>query len=468
MAEPASSPLGINHARASKYGKNAFFFIIVTVFIDMMAFAVIMPSMPYLVAELLHGRDVVMAAKQANAAGNGAALQAMISDAAPWGGYITTVYAIINFLSQPVLGNHSDRFGRRPILLVSLAMLAVDFVIMGAAHSIWLLFLGRFLSGISAATHSTAAAYIADTTEPQQRGQAFGMLGAAFGLGFILGPAIGGALGDIDPRLPFFASAALAAVNFLYGAFVLPESLDKEHRRKFDWKRANAFGAFKHFAKVPYLAWFMLALGLFNFSHWVYPSTFNYYAAVNFGWTQNMIGVALGVVGVGSAVVQGALIGPVIKKYGPTRTVVFGFIVCIVTFAAYAFVRQGWMVFVIIPIGALAGLLGPSLNQIMTARAPKNAQGELQGAIGSVQALSNVFAPLAMTQTFFFFTHKSAPFYFPGAAFALASIVCAISMIPLMRGLKTVPKIEEQPADPPGEAVPPAADKPPEAAPQTA
>lgn len=437
-----------------KLGKNAFFFIIVTVFIDMTAFAVIMPSLPYLIAELLHGRQAVLDAQAAEALGNSLVLQTMIADATPWGGFITTVFAIMNFLAQPVLGNLSDRFGRRPILLISLAMLAIDFVIMGLAHTIWLLFIGRFLSGISAATHSTAAAYIADTTEPEQRGQAYGMLGAAFGLGFILGPAIGGILGKIDPRFPFFAAAALAAVNLLYGLFVLPESLDREHRRRFDWKRANAFGAFKHFSKVPYLAWFMLALGLFNFAHWVYPATFNYYAAVNFNWDPDMIGVALAVVGVGSAVVQGALVGKIIKRHGATRTVIFGFIICIATFSAYGLVRQGWMIFVIIPIGALAGVLGPALNQIMTARVPRNAQGELQGAIASVQALGNVFAPLAMTQTFFYFTHAGAPVYFPGAAFMLAAIVCTVSLLPLIQGLRTVPKVEEQPPDPSGEAVP--------------
>jgi DHA1 family tetracycline resistance protein-like MFS transporter len=344
-----------------------------------------------------------------------------------------------------------------------MAMLSVDFVIMGMAHAIWLLFIGRFLSGISAATHSTAAAYIADTTEPEQRGQAFGMLGAAFGLGFILGPAIGGWLGGFDPRWPFFAAAGLAAINFLYGLFVLPESLDREHRRRFDWKRANAFGAFRHFAKVPYLAWFLVALGLFNFSHWVYPSTFNYFGAVRYGWDPGMLGWALAAVGVGSAIVQGGLVGPVIKRYGATRTVIFGFIVCIVTFAAYALATDGWMVFVIIPFGALGGLLGPALNQIMTARVPRNAQGELQGAIASVQALANVFAPLAMTQTFFYFTHSAAPFYFPGAAFALAAIVCALSMVPLIQGLRTVPKLVEQPADPPGEAVTGDVDAPPAA-----
>ncbi len=457
-------------AGPSRLGKNAFFFIIVTVFIDMMAFAVIMPSLPYLLAELLYGKQAVIDAKAAEALGNPALLQTMISDATPWGGYITTVFAITNFLAQPVLGNLSDRFGRRPVLLFSMGMLAIDFIIMGMAHAVWLLFLGRFLSGISAATHSTAAAYIADTTEPEQRGQAFGMLGAAFGLGFIIGPAIGGWLGSFDPRWPFFASAALAGVNLLYGIFVLPESLDREHRRRFDWKRANAFGAFKHFSKVPYLAWFLVALGLFNFAHWVYPATFNYFGAVRYGWDEAMLGWSLAAVGVGSAIVQGGLVGPVIKRYGPTRTVIFGFLVCILTFAAYALATEGWMVFVIIPFGALGGLLGPALNQIMTARVPRNAQGELQGAIASVQALANVFAPLAMTQTFFYFTHAGAPFYFAGAAFALAAIVCALSMAPLIQGLRTVPKVEDQPADPPGEGVPPEADTTPAggAAPQTA
>ena len=439
---------------ARRLGGNAFLFIIVTVFIDMMAFAVVMPSMPYLMAELINGESALAAARVLASDGDKLPLEAMLSEAAPWGGYITMVYAVMNFLSAPILGGLSDRFGRRSVLLLSIGTLAIDFLIMGLAHTIWLLFLGRVLSGISGATHSTAAAYIADVTEPQQRAQAFGMLGAAFGLGFILGPAIGGFLGQFDPRYPFFASAALAASNFCYGLFVLPESLDREHRRRFDWKRANAFGTFAHLAKVPYLAWFMLALGLFQFSHWVYPATFGYYAGVNFGWGEGMIGLALMVVGIGSAVVQGALIGPIIKRFGPTNTAVFGFLVCVVTFAAYAGATEGWMVYLIIPFGALGGVLGPAMNQIMSVRTPKNAQGELQGALASVQALANMFAPLAMTQAFAYFTAPSAPAFFPGAAFALAAVFCAISLLPLMRGLATAPKVEEQPADPPAEAAP--------------
>jgi DHA1 family tetracycline resistance protein-like MFS transporter len=466
-AADTTSRAPISGKPVRKPGKNAFFFIIVTVFIDMMAFAVIMPSMPYLVAELLNGKDAVLQAKAMAAAGNLGPLETMLSDAAPWGGYITTVYAVMNFLVAPILGGLSDRFGRRPVLLVSMGMLAIDFVIMGLAHTVWLLFIGRVLSGISGATHSTAAAYIADVTEPKARGAAFGMLGMAFGLGFILGPAIGGYLGQFDPRLPFFASAALAGLNFCYGLFVLPESLAHEHRRRFDWKRANAFGTFKHLMKVPYLAWFMLALGLFNVAHWVYPATFNYFAGVAFGWNEGMIGTALVAVGVGSAIVQGGLTGRLIKRFGPTRMAVFGFAICAVTFAAYAVATEGWMVFVIIPIGALAGVLGPSINQIMSVRTPKNAQGELQGAIASVQSLTNIFAPLMLTQVFHYYTSPAAPVYFPGAAFALAAVVCTISLLPLMRGLKTAPKIDDQPEDPPGEALPEEAPAAPAAA-QTA
>jgi DHA1 family tetracycline resistance protein-like MFS transporter len=425
MSQPAADAAG---QAPRKHGRNAFFFIIVTVFIDMVAFAVIMPSMPSLLM------DLTGLAKE---------------DVAPWGGYITTVYAVVNFLAQPILGNLSDRFGRRPILLASMGTLGIDFVIMGAAHSIWLLFIGRFLSGLSGATHSTAAAYIADTTEPEQRGQAFGMLGAAFGLGFILGPAIGGFLGQFDPRWPFFASGGLAVINFCYGLFVLPESLDKAHRRAFDWKRANAFGAFRHFAKLPHLAWFMAALCLYNFAHWVYPSTFNYFGAVRYGWDPGMLGLSLTAVGLGSALVQGLLVGRSIKRFGATQVAVFGFVTAIIAFSAYSFASQGWMVFAIIPFSAMAGVLAPALNQIMSARVAANAQGELQGAIASVQAIANVFSPLVMTQTFNYFTHP--PFHFAGAAFLLAAIMATLSLIPLSKGLRSTPKLEGTGGPPPPE-----------------
>ncbi|HVY90996.1 MAG TPA: TCR/Tet family MFS transporter [Hyphomonadaceae bacterium] len=450
------------------HGAWAFFFIIVTVFIDMVGFGIIMPSMPQLMAELLNGKQAYLDAKSADAAGHSEALKTMLSDAAPWGGFITTTYAFMNFMASPVLGGLSDRFGRRPVLLASIGTLGIDYVVMGMSSTVWLLFLSRLLTGISGATQSTAAAYIADTTEPQNRGKAYGFLGVAFGLGFILGPAIGGYLSQFNPRWPFFASAGLAFVNFCYGAFVLPESLGREHRRKFDWKRANAFGTFRHLVKVPYLAWFILALGLFQFAHWVYPSTFNYFAGVQYGWGPAMVSVGLTVVGIGQAVVQGLLIGPAIKRFGPTRTAVFGFIVCIFTFAAYSLAPYGWMLFMIAPIGALGSVLNPAMQQIMSARTPKNAQGELQGAISSAQALANMISPLVMTQTFHYFTSPGAPAFFPGASFALAATICALSLIPLMQGLRSVPKIEQQPPDPKGEDVTPGPDPSPGASPETA
>jgi DHA1 family tetracycline resistance protein-like MFS transporter len=428
MAEPSSA----RKAGPTKHGKNAFLFIIVTVAIDMMGFGVIMPSMPSLLSGLTG---------------------LPIADVTPWGGYITTVFAVMNFFASPILGNLSDRFGRRPVLLVSLGTLCIDFLIMGFAQTIWVLFIGRILSGASAATQSTASAYIADVTEPKERAQAFGMLGAAFGLGFILGPALGGFLGEqLGPRAPFFASAGLCAVNFLYGLFVLPESLAPENRRKFDWKRANAIGAFRHFAKLPHLAWFMAAVGLYQFAHWVYPATFNYYAPVRYGWGQDMIGLALAGVGVGSAVVQGLLVGRFIKWFGATRTALIGFILSIIAFILYAGAVRGWMAFAIMPVTALGGVLGPAMNQIMSARVARNAQGEMQGAMASVQALTNMTSPLVMTQTFFYFTHSEAPVHFAGASFVLAAVVASLSLIPLVIGLRTVPKVAETGGPPPDPA----------------
>lgn len=431
--EPADTPPSPANR---KLGKHAFMFVIFTVFLDMLAFGIVMPTMPNLIAELLNGPEAMAAASESER-------QDMIARAVVWGGYITVVYAVLNFLSQPILGNLSDRFGRRPVLLVSMATLAIDFLIMGFSHTIWLLFLGRCLTGISGATHSTANAYIADTTEPEQRAQAFGMIGAAFGLGFIFGPVIGGFLGEIDARAPFFAAAGLGALNFLYGFFVLPESLGKKDRRKFDWKRANALGAFRHFRKFPQLSWLLLAVGLYGFAHWVYPSTFAYFGPIKFGWEPRMTGLALGAVGIGAAIVQAGLIGPAIKRFGATRIAFFGFGVAAFSQFAYGLAPYGWMIFVLIPIGSLAGLLQPALNQILTSRVERNAQGELQGAMASLQSFGQIFAPLLFTQTLTNFSVPEAPVYFPGAAFVLAGCITLVAIIPLIRGLLTTEKISE-------------------------
>ena len=367
-------------------------FVIITVAIDMLAFGLIIPVVPTLVQEL----------------GNISAERATL-----YIGGLGTTYAFMNFLFGPMLGALSDRFGRRPVLLASIATLSIDFLIMGFANSIWLLFLGRALSGISGATYSTANAYIADVTEPENRGKAFGMVGAAFGFGFIFGPVMGGILGEFDPRAPFFAAAALALLNFCYGFFVLPESLEEEHRRPFVPSRSNPFGAVKHFSKLPHVSWFLVSAGVFFLAHTVYPS--------------------LGLVGLGAAVVQAGLIGIALKRFGAVRTALYGIIINALALFAYAFAGFGWVVFLIIPIGALGGVASPTLNSLMSTVTPKNAQGELQGASASLNSFAMIFGPMIMAGALFYFTEPGTPLHFPGAAFLLAGILTAFSIIPFLR-----------------------------------
>jgi len=403
---------------AKPAGKNAFFFIVVTVMIDMMGFGLIMPVMPALLSEL-------------------AGLP--VEQAAPYGGYLSACYALLNFIAAPLLGNLSDRFGRRPVLLLSLGMLGLDFIVMGLAPSLPILFVGRILSGISGATFATANAYIADTTEPEQRGRAFGMLGGAFGVGFILGPVLGGLLGDLSSRAPFFAAAALAGVNTLYGFFILPESLDPADRRSFDWRRANPFGALKHLAKLPRVGLFVLGLGIANFAQMVYPSTWSYHCEVRYHWSSSVIGGSLGAVGVGAAVVQVVLIRWFLKRLGPSKTAFFGLVVGVISFLLFAFASEPWMAFAIIPFSAFAGVSGPAINSIMTSLVGKGSQGELQGAVASVQALGNVMSPLIMTQTLEYFTKPGAPVVFAGAPFLLAAVLAFASIFPFALGMRAAP-----------------------------
>jgi MFS transporter, DHA1 family, tetracycline resistance protein len=398
-----------------KHGKNAFLFVTVSVAIDMISFGIIIPVMPFLLEELT-GKPP--------------------EDTVAIGGFLMALFGVLNFLAMPTIGGLSDRFGRRPVLLASIATLGIDFLIMGFAHSLWLLFIGRALTGISSATFSTANAYIADVTEPDERGKAFGMMGAAFGIGFIIGPSLGGWLGAIDTRLPFFGAAALSFLNFLYGYFVLPESLAKEDRRPFDPQRANPFGALKHFSKLPKVAWFIAAYGLFMFAHNVFPATWNYYSEIRYDWGKAEIGFSLTLVGIGSAITQAVLIGPALKRYGPLRTAVGGLAITAIACSLYAMAFRDWMVYAIIPFGALGGVFGPAMNQIMSGLTPKNAQGELQGATASLNAFSMIFAPLLMTQTLHVFATDDAPVYFPGAAFLLASILTALAIIPFMAGVR--------------------------------
>ncbi len=398
-----------------QHGKNAFLFVIVTVALDMMGFGLVVPVIPSLLKEVMDLEP---------------------EDAVAWGGALTATYALMNFLATPMLGNLSDRFGRRPVLLASIGTLVIDFLVMGVANTFWVLLLGRALSGISSSTFSTANAYIADVTTPEDRGRAFGMIGAAFGVGFVVGPAMGAVFSTISPRAPFFAAAGLAAINFLYGWFVLPESLAKENRRSFEWKRANPLGAFQHFRKLPKVVWFILAAGIFGFAHAVYPATWNFHCKIRYGWEDWEIGLSLALVGVGAAVVQAGLVGVLVKRFGPFKTAWIGILINAFALACFAFAEKAWMAYAIIPISALGGIGGPAMNTIMSNLTPKNSQGELHGATASLGALAMVISPIVMTQTLHNFSKADAEIHFPGAAFLLAALITLLAMLPFTVGLR--------------------------------
>ena len=414
-AVPAQSGHMTDTPAPRKHGKNAFLFVLITVAIDMLAFGLIIPVIPSLVQDMLHVPP---------------------EDSTIWLGLLAATYALMNFLFGPTIGALSDHFGRRSVLLVSIGTLAIDFLIMGFASSIWLLFIGRALSGVSGATYSTANAYIADVTEPADRGRAFGMIGAAFGFGFVFGPVLGGFLGEISPRAPFFAAAGLAAVNFCYGLFVLPESLAKADRRPFEFRRANPFGAAKHFSRLPQVSWFLLAAGIFFLAHTVYPATWSVHGEIRYDWSPKEIGFSLGLVGVGAAVVQAGLMGVILKRFGTVRTALLGMSISALVMFAYAFAGQAWIVYAIIPIGALGGVTGPAINSLMSTLTPRNAQGELQGASASLNSLAMILGPLAMNGALFYFTRDSAPFAFGGAAFLLAGLLTILAIVPFMRGVR--------------------------------
>jgi DHA1 family tetracycline resistance protein-like MFS transporter len=404
---------------------NAIAFIFITVMINMIGFGIIMPVMPQLIMDVT-GED--------------------LSHAAQWGGILSLTYAVMQFFMMPVMGGLSDRFGRRPVILGSLAAYSIDFLLMAIAPSIGFLLIARILAGAFAATFSTANAFIADISPPEKRAANFGLMGAAFGLGFIIGPGIGGLLGDeIGPRAPFFAVAALGMINFVYGWFFLPETLAAEHRRRFEWKRANTLGNFLHFRHYPVLLPIALTIFLYQLAHWTFPSVWAYYAEERFRWSPADIGYSLMAVGLAAAIVQGGLTRIVVPKIGERAAAFTGLVIAIVCYFGYAFATEGWMVYALIPIGALGGFTLPALQGIMSRTLPANAQGELQGAIASIAGLSMIVGPYTMTQIFAAFIKPGvpfsigdavilpggAPFYFPGAPFVVAAVLTAIGLIPL-------------------------------------
>ncbi len=382
--------------------RHALTFVTITVLIDVIGFGIIMPVLPELLMEL-----------------SGAGL----STASLWGGYLLFAYAVLQFFFAPILGNLSDRYGRRPVLLISLFAFGLNYLVAGLATSLWVLFIGRIFTGVAGATYSTANALVADVTSPEERAQSFGLLGMAFGVGFIIGPTLGGFLGEWHVRAPFFAAAALAFVNTAYGFIVLRETLGEEQRRPFDWRRANPVGALMQAKRYPLLLGLLAALFIYNTAHHVYPSNWNFYTMEKFDWDALDVGLSMGLVGLLMAIVQGGLIRLVIPRLGPARTAFLGFFSAAAAYIGIAFAPNGQIVYAWLVVSALAGFVMPAVQAILTNQVPQNEQGELQGIIGSISSVGMIIGPLAMTQTFGYFTSGAAPIYFPGAAFLVAGVL---------------------------------------------
>lgn len=382
-------------------------FIFVTLLIDVIGFGIIIPVFPKLVSEMIHGS---------------------MSDASLYAGWMMFAFSFMQFMFSPILGNLSDQFGRRPVLLFSLFGFGIDYIFLAFAPSIAWLFVGRIIAGITGASFTTAAAYIADISTPEKRAQNFGMIGAAFGLGFIIGPVIGGLLGQFGSRVPFIAAAVLTLINWLYGYFVLPESLSVEHRRKFDWKRANPIGALMHLKKYPVIIGLVESLVLIYIASHAVQSNWAFFTIEKFQWNEAWVGYSLGFAGLMIGIVQGGLIRFINPKIGDRNSVYLGLSLYAVGFLLFAFASQGWMMFAILVPYCLGGIAGPALQGIMSGQVPPNEQGELQGALTGLISVTSIIGPPLMTNLFSFFTGNSTPFYFPGAPFFMAAILTVLSV----------------------------------------
>lgn len=405
----------------------ALIFIFITLLIDVTGLGIIIPVFPKLIEQLIHGN---------------------ISQAASWGGWLTFSYAAMQFLFSPILGGLSDRYGRRPVLLFSLFGFGLDYILQGFAPSIGWLFIGRVLAGITGASFTTATAYIADVSPPEKRAQNFGLVGAAFGVGFILGPAVGGFLGQYGPRVPFFVAAGLTMINFLYGLFILPESLDEAHRRPFDWKRANPVGSLMRLGKYPVILGLVASLVLIYIAGFAVQGTWTFYTMEKFKWDEKTVGLSLAAIGLSFAIVQGGLTRIIIPKLGQQRSVYVGLIFSAVGFLLFALATQSWMMFAFMAVYAMGGIAGPSVQGIISTQVPANEQGELQGALTSLTSTTSIFGPLIMTNLFSYFTSPKAPVYLPGAPYFLGSVLVIISAFLARRGFRRNMATESNPTQP--------------------
>jgi DHA1 family tetracycline resistance protein-like MFS transporter len=393
-------------------------FIFVTILIDVIGLGVIIPVLPTLIEQLT---------------GEG------VSRASQYAGWLSFAYAAAQFFFAPVVGGLSDRYGRRPVLLASLLGLGCDYIFLALAPSIAWLFVGRIIAGITGASFTTATAYIADVSTPEKRAQNFGLVGAAFGLGFIIGPVLGGLFAHFGPRVPFMVAAGLSLCNFLYGFFLVPESLPADQRRPFEWGRANAVASLLRLGKYPAIISLVVALVLLYLAGSATQSVWSFYGILKFKWDVTLISYSLGVIGVGALVVQGGLVRVLIPKLGTARAIVAGMLFYVIGFVLFAFASQGWMMFAITGIYCLGGLAGPALQGCISGQVPASEQGELQGALTSLISATGVVGPLVMTSLFAAFTARTAPVYFPGMPFLVGAGLTLLALLVAAGSLRRLP-----------------------------
>lgn len=382
-------------------------FIFITILLDVIGFGIIIPVLPKLIQSLT-GENLSAAAK--------------------YGSWLSFSFAIMQFLFSPILGGLSDKLGRRPVLLFALLGLGIDYMFQAWAPTIMWLFAGRIIAGIAGASFTTATAYIADISTPEKRAQNFGMVGAAFGLGFIIGPVLGGICSQWGVRVPFMVAAVCSLINVIYGYFVLPESLLKENRRAFDWKRANPIGSLSHLKKYPIVSGLVVSFFLIYIAGQSVQSVWTYYTMLKFNWDEKMVGYSLGVVGLLVAIVQGGLIRYTIPKLGARTSVYTGLALYVAGLLFFAFAGQGWMMFVFLIPYCLGGIAGPALQGIISNQVPPNEQGELQGALTSLMSVSAILGPVIMNNLFAWFTASSAPVYFPGISFTTGALLMVVAI----------------------------------------
>jgi len=389
--------------------KSAIGFIFITLLIDVMGWGLIIPVMADLIAQLKH---------------------IPVNQASTYGALLLSVFAVTQFLFAPVVGNLSDKYGRRPILLLSLLGFGIDYIILAVAPTYGWLFVGRVIAGVTGASFTTATAYIADVSPDETtRAKNFGMIGAAFGLGFVLGPALGAFLATWGIRAPFYAAAALCLLNCLYGYFLLPESLSKENRRRFDIKRANPFGSLRFLTNHPEIGGLAISFFLIYLGAQAVQGNWNFFTIYRFHWSEKMVGISLAVVGVLVGGVQAGLTPIINPKIGNEKSIYLGLTLYAIGMALFAFATESWMMFAFLIPYCLGGICGPSLQSVISGHVPRNQQGELQGALTSLMSLTTIIGPLVMNSTFTYFTTDKAPFYFPGIHFLIGAACMLLSIV---------------------------------------